>query len=502
MKKSTLAGSTAIAFLVSGVGAFAQVTPEEVWENWKSYTAQSGTEITAQSETRDGDTLVITGVSMNSTADAAAGAAGRIDEMRFKDLGDGTVEITMSDSYTMVITAPAVDGIEPPVAQEMTMSISAPGAVTIASGTPDALAYDFTMPSIEAAMATAADATDPVNFKLSAVNATGSYLVEGTDQKSASGDLAAESLALAFTGKDSVGGSDVEMTAAVGAIESSFSATILEPAKMEDMGAALADGFAVSFDTAYGATSFTLNVTEADKPTSITGGVDSGSFAFSMDAEAFAYDSASVGLNLSIASAEIPFPEVKLGLGEGAFGFSMPTTPSEEPSDFTFLAKLVDLSVSDEIWGMIDPGAALPHDPASVIIDTKGTAKLTSNLFAPENMTSDALPGELLSFDLTQLLARVAGAELTGTGAFTFDNTDVATYGGMPAPTGKIDLKVTGANRLIDTLIAMGLLSEEDAMGGRMMLSMFANPGAGEDEFTSVLEFKDKGFFANGQQLQ
>ncbi|MEY3533709.1 MAG: hypothetical protein RI979_1733 [Pseudomonadota bacterium] len=34
------------------------------------------------------------------------------------------------------------------------------------------------------------------------------------------------------------------------------------------------------------------------------------------------------------------------------------------------------------------------------------------------------------------------------------------------------------------------------------MIAMFANPGAGEDELTSVLEFKDKGFFANGQQLQ
>ena len=99
-------------------------------------------------------------------------------------------------------------------------------------------------------------------------------------------------------------------------------------------------------------------------------------------------------------------------------------------------------------------------------------------------------------------MARVAGAELTGTGAFTFDNTDLETFGGVPAPTGKIDLKVTGANTLMDTLISMGLLSEEDAMGARMMMSMFANPGAGEDEFTSVLEFKDKGFYANGQRLQ
>jgi hypothetical protein len=108
----------------------------------------------------------------------------------------------------------------------------------------------------------------------------------------------------------------------------------------------------------------------------------------------------------------------------------------------------------------------------------------------------------LLTFDLTQLLAKFAGAELSGTGAFTFDNADLETFDGLPAPTGTIDLKIVGMNMLMDTLISMGLISEDDAMGARMMISMFANPGAGDDEFVSVLEFKDKGFYANGQRLQ
>jgi hypothetical protein len=39
-------------------------------------------------------------------------------------------------------------------------------------------------------------------------------------------------------------------------------------------------------------------------------------------------------------------------------------------------------------------------------------------------------------------------------------------------------------------------------MTGRMMLSMFANSNPATDEITSTLEFKDKGFFANGARLQ
>lgn len=502
MKKSALIGSTALAFLLSGFAAYADVTPEEVWENWKATSMASGTEITVESEARDGDTLVITGVGMAATADPSVTSEGKIDEIRLMDLGDGTVEITMSDSYTMTVTTPAMDGIEPPVAQTITISVNAPGAVTIASGTPEALSYEFSVPTMTLSLVTAADAVDPVNVELSAVNTAGSYLVEGVDPMTVSGGFGADSLSLAVKAKGDAGTTDLDMTAAVGAIETSFDATILDEETMKDMAAAMAAGFGFHFDTAYGATSFTVNVVEAGSPTMIAGGVDSGSVAFGIDADLLDYQTSSKGLNLTISSAEIPFPEVKLGLGEGGFGLTMPTGPSDAPADFSFLAKLVDLSISDEIWGMLDPAGALPHDPATVILDGKGTAQLKTSLFDESVMGSDAPPGDLLSFDLTQLLVKLAGAELTGSGAFTFDNTDLTTFQGMPAPTGMIDLKVSGVNKLIDTLISMGLLTEDDAMGGRMMLSMFANPGDGEDVFTSVLEFKDKGFYANGQRLQ
>jgi hypothetical protein len=502
MNKCRLLGSTAFVFFFSGFSAFADVTPEEVWGNWKASAAQSGSSFTTESEAREGDTLVITGLSTLAAADPAVEAEGKIDEVRLRDLGDGTVEITMSYSYSMSVVTPAAEGIEPPVAQSVIISVKAPGAVTIASGTPEAVSYVFDIPALDATMQADPEGADPVDIQFSAVNTTGSYLIEDGEVMSSSGDIAAESFSFALKGKDSLAGQDIDMTAAIGAIAGTFSATLLEPALMEDMGAALTAGFAFNFDTSYGATLFTVNLVEATGPTMISGGVESGKLTVGMDSTAFTYQTGSKGLNLAISSPDIPFPEVKLALSESGFGLSMPTTPTGAPAPFSFLAKLVDLTISDEIWGMLDPAGALPHDPASIILDGKGMATLTTNLFAAEAMESGAPPGDLVSFDLVQLLARVAGAELTGTGAFTFDNTDLETFGGVPAPTGKIDLKVTGANTLMDTLISMGLLSEEDAMGARMMMSMFANPGAGEDEFTSVLEFKDKGFYANGQRLQ
>ena len=115
---------------------------------------------------------------------------------------------------------------------------------------------------------------------------------------------------------------------------------------------------------------------------------------------------------------------------------------------------------------------------------------------------SKTAPGLLNSLNLNQLSVKLAGAELTGAGAFTFDNSDMTTFPGTPLPTGKIDLKAVGLNALIDKLVAMGLVPKDQALQGRMVLAMFANTSATSDEMTSTLEFKDKHFFANGQQLQ
>ena len=73
----------------------------------------------------------------------------------------------------------------------------------------------------------------------------------------------------------------------------------------------------------------------------------------------------------------------------------------------------------------------------------------------------------------------------------------------MPKPTGSLDLTLVGGNGLIDKLVAMGLLPEEQAMGARMMMGLFAVPGDGEDSLKSKLEINEDGHvLANGQRLK
>lgn len=507
-----LAGTTAVA-LACAAPAFADVTPEQVWENWLAFTQSSGQTVTTESVERDGDTLVVTGMKMTIAQEGVTGE-GSIDELRFQDQGDGTVAMSMSETYPINLTIQAPEEGKGPTS--LTIEVRQPGISIIASGDEAETAYDFTGPeitvaltSIEGVEAEAIDMTAEVKM----ANVTGKYLIAPgeNDASALNSSFAAESLNLTVNGSNpdptpgegEDGPSALKLTMTMADISGTTNGNFLSATAMADMAAALKAGFASEATITTGETTYDMEVTEATGVTKITGKSATNSIGFAMDAGKLSYSGGATGAELSISGPEIPFPQINLAYGEAAFGFLMPVGTSETPSDFSLLTKIVDLTVSDEIWGMIDPTAQLPRDPATVVIDAKGTATLKTDLMDPAAMEAlgDQPPGELNSLDITELRAKIAGAELTGNGALTFDNSDLVTYGGMPAPTGKIDLKLVGGNTLMDKLVAMGLLPEDQVMGFRMMLSMFAN-ATGEDELSSTLEFKDGGFFANGQQLQ
>ena len=211
------------------------------------------------------------------------------------------------------------------------------------------------------------------------------------------------------------------------------------------------------------------------------------------------------GLDVKITSADLPVANAAFGLGQAEIHLVVPVLKSDAPADFTFLFNLTDLSFAEDIWAMIDPGKAFKHDPATVVVDTFGQVTLAQDLSADAAAVTAADPnavGQLNALEVPKIHLKAGGAELTAQGSFTFDNSDLTTFAGIPAPTGKIDIKATGVNALVDALVAMGLIGPDEADQGRMMVAMFANTSATADEITSTLEFKDKHFFANGQQLQ
>ena len=132
-------------------------------------------------------------------------------------------------------------------------------------------------------------------------------------------------------------------------------------------------------------------------------------------------------------------------------------------------------------------------------VDLDGDVVLEEDIFDPkvaEEMMGP--PGQLNALNLKEVKLSLGGAELTGDGAFAFNNESV-----MPVPSGVVNLMLTGGNGLLDTLVNMGLLPEEQAMGARMMMGLFARPGDGEDTLVSTIEVKEDGsVLANGQRIK
>ena len=504
MKPWMMAGSTALALLYATGAVQAAVTPEDVWANWKTMAVGFGETITATSEARDGNVLVVKGLTIAMEQDGGK-ASGTIDELRFADKGDGTVEVTMSDTFAMTMTTPASTDGQPPV--NMALTMSAPGMSTIASGTPDAISYALTAPDIKvhAEGADAADATKTaIKMDMGLTGTSGTYASAKVDAgQKLDYQFASKSAEIAANVQDSTDGTDVDFKFSVADFAATSSGMFLGAEAMKDMAAAMKAGFAFTSNVTYGAGSYELNAKQADAPTKVSGTIGSGDFSVALAQNGFQFGTGSKDVTIIVDSAAIPIPDMSGSYGEVAFSFAMPLAKSDTPSDFSLLTKLVDLKISDALWGMIDAGNVLPHDPATLIIDAKGTATLTSDL--TDQAAMDAMggtpPGQLNTFDVNQLNLKVAGAELKGQGTFTFDNTDMATIDGVPMPTGTLDLVATGVNGLIDKLVTMGLLPQDEAMQGKMMMGMFAKPGEGPDTLISAIEFKDKKMTINGMEM-
>ncbi|SEN81789.1 hypothetical protein SAMN04488103_10845 [Gemmobacter aquatilis] len=497
--------TTAFVALVAGNAALADVTPEEVWANWKDMATSAGETLTVASEGRDGDTLVVSGFKLVS-GDTTADATITIDQIDLTDNGDGSVDVTLSNSYPLVIRAAGEVG-KPDVTTKV--SISHPDLTITVSGSAAEMRYDFEGPSLLVKFegVEGADATEVPNDLVAELVMTalsGNYIVAGAaDAKAISSSMSADSLSMVIKGTNPEDQSKIDAKIDLSALTGTSTAKTV--ADMADLAAALKAGLTAEGNFAYAAATMNMLVTDAKGDTKLSSSASGGEINFAMDASRLSYGGAARDVSATMSGPEIPFPQLNLAYKEGAFNFLMPVSKSDKPADFGLMLKLAGLTVSEEIWSMFDPGKQLARDPMTLVIDTKGTATLNVDLMDEASMTAlgDDAPGELNSLNVSALQLTAAGADITGSGALTFDNTDMTTYEGFPAPTGTVSLKGVGVNGLLDKLMAMGLVPEDQMMGARMMLGMFAKVVEGEpDTMTSTLEFKDKHFFANGMQLQ
>ncbi|MCA1775232.1 MAG: DUF2125 domain-containing protein, partial [Loktanella sp.] len=381
------------------------------------------------------------------------------------------------------------------------------GVDLIAGGTPDAMSYDLTADQY-AIILDSIEGSTPApegDLRVAMNNVTGTYAVSGDDLRDMSYDLSIDSVDLLADLTEAETDTTVLMSGKINSLLVDANVTMPPDADFENApDDAFAQGLAMAANYSIEGSDYIFDITETGQSTSGTISTGESMVDVSLDSDAMLYDVNVNGVQMQIETPDLPFP-VDVSLADYGILIDMPLASTEEARDFALGLNLSELTVNEEVWSMIDPAGQLDHGPATVALDLTGEGKLFFDLMDPEQQQAAAMagmPGELNTLTLENLLISAVGANVTGSGGFTFDNTDLQTIPGVPRPEGSVTIDISGANTLIDNLVAMGLLPDDQAMMGRMMMGMFAR-STGDDQLQSVIEVNEQGHvLANGQRLQ
>ena len=496
----------ALAYAVAAHGAYADVTAQDVWADWKAYLSGVGYAVRGD-ESVSGDVTTITDMTMAmALPETDDQIRVIIPEMTLTENGDGTVTIGLPESYPVSI---AGDTEGESFKAELLFTNTALDMVV--SGTPQKMTYDYSAASFALGLnsievdgeAIPKDSLD-LNLTINDVAGTSVMTIGESRDVVQSFTASGASYNAAFDDPESDDTGRIQ-----GQVEQlTFEGDSVIPAELdlENIQNIYQAGFAASGVFTYGSGNSEVTGTAEGQPFSMASNSQGGRFAGSIDAERVAYDLEQNSAKLEVTTADLPFP-IEMAMETAGLKFEFPIAASDEVKPFAFVMNLTDFTMSDILWSMFDPAGALPRDPATISLDTSGTGKVMVDFMDPEAVAAleggDVKPGELHSLKINELIVSLVGASLTGTGDFTFDNSNTEAFGGVPTPTGEANLQLVGANALIDKLIGMGFVSENDALGARMMMGLMAVPGEEPDTLNSKILFTEDGqILANGQRIK
>lgn len=542
---------TATSVLALGLGAapvMADVTPAQVWENLRQYGADNGYEVTAEVEDT-GNTLTARNV-VFATTGAEGDMRLTLPQMTLAQTGDARVRVVVDGDVAITNTVlapppPASEGTDPAQAEPVEISVNGtiaiPGNEMVVSGTPEDMLYSYAYPTLALAMdvpvGPQGDATLP--FRVDLTDLTGSQRNIAQDGGSSTFDMAVAQAVMAIAGTVPVeprngtppedapdgqagsgqpeaggpenGSIDLEVRLTEVTAKGS-SATPGQPAEAgARMTEALADGLTMDATAAYQALEGRFDMTGMSEAGEAQSG--SGTFAtgpsdlrLQLSANGMGYAGSTADTRIDLTLSELPFP-IGFAAERTSADMLVPVMRADSAQPFRLAYALEGVTLADGIWALFDPTGQLPRDPASLVLDVAGDAILTGNLFDPTTgqpqtddsgaVTPPAPPFVPQDLTINRIALDAAGASAEITGSLDF--------GADPArPVGTLNGTFAGVNGLMDTLVTMGLVPQEQMMGVRMMLTMFARPDADNpDRLTSQIEFRENGsIFANGQQVR
>lgn len=478
--------------------AFAQTSAAELWEEWQAHAAL-GEQLISATATPMPDGLTLTNFTTEYD-DGVVATRGSIDEITLTENPDGTVSVRYSELYSVTFSF-ATDPGDPPGNVEA--QVRHENLVMEVSGDAGARVYAYSADRVTVTEGAVwgGDGRPPeidVNIVMTDIQAT--YDITGDDPAtqrfSSQGSLGGMVLAVELAPPAPEDGM-FKIGLILGELTSSSSGSLVALTNFDIVNEGIPEGFEVSGEATYASLGLEMLFNDDGEAFQAVYTNDGGSIGVDFAPERISYDISATGMQTRFEGADIPFP-VEVSMGSSEVSFDVPLAAGDAPQDVGLRISLQDLVMGEQLLGMMDPGQAIPRDPASFLLDATGQLQLFVDLMNidVENMTS--APGEIRALAINEMRLSVGGADLSGTADFTFAPGQIE-----PMPVGVAEVQLSGGNALMDALIAGGLVPEAQGAMVRGMTSVFARPGARPDTLETTVEFgPDGSITANGIPLQ
>ena len=496
--------TSALALILGAGAALADLSPADVWANIERSLADSGTLVEIGNRDESTDRLVLDNVTLSAPPEAEGSFVMTMPRMILEDAGGGQVRSTIEGDMTMTGRFADPSGEE----GGMDLILQMPGNQTLSSGSVEDMRHVSTVPELRlTGTTTDLDGQTPLVLTMTGLEGSQAIRLRETGGNEQDFTFTAESTELTFAAAQPEGADvpaqNVDARLRIESLDMTGTGfTPGDGTSMDaDPSAALRAGMLadVSFTTGAITGSFASDGTNAfGEPEQGSGSFAAAGSELTVKLSAEGLEIGGSGTGMSV-STEDPAMGMTMSydIAEAAMRIAMPLLASDQPQPFALRYVLDQMTLDDSLWAMFDPEGQMPRDPASLNIDVDGKLMLTADLMDSDQQMADTPPLMPLSLNVNRIAVAAVGATAEVSGALTFGDDPTM-------PDGRMTGDVTGVNTLLDTLVAMGVVPQDQVMGARMMMAMFARPVDGDqNRLRTEMEFRQDGsIFANGQQVK
>ena len=505
----------ALAVLLQTAGPSAALTADEIWADVQRLSRETNAEITTTAR-RQGNRLILTGLAI-PVGPAEERVLVRLDRVDLLEQPDGSVSVVLPPEFPVTFDLQQSD----PDFDLLVLAASAPGFSLVISGLGETAAFALTAPSLALSLdkvVPAIEANERLELNLAIADLAVSHKMDlaaatkSTDSSVRLGTLHGDVLVHVDGGTEFA-----EMSLDLSGVTGSFLGLLPPSAGTAERDVSadanplpvllgvLRDGLEMNGRFAFDQFALRGSVEESGTVGTVEVMSDKGRAEGRLDAAGGGYD-VSLGKTTMMTRGmpDLEFSEVAMSVASLGYGLTFGIGDLTQPQEARLTAHLTDLEISPEVWAKEDPSGVLASEPLSYALDIAARYALQPEMLTP-TWTPDPNsfpPLDLVDLTLSRLMFKGAGIAVEGDGALTFDESDLVTFDGLPAPEGQVSFKATGVNALIDRLSAAGVVTPDDLSGLRMGLMFIAKAGTTPDSLVSKIEFRDKALYLNGLKLR